>query len=124
MSEKRNDQDLVAASPVPSLRAGVGSDGTGGQREAIAYSPERLTANHGVELHGHRRNLKASVANVITAQILSGEIRAGASPKDLLYAVASLCLPVADEGVVYSQRMVALLINGLRHEADTTPCRS
>jgi DNA-binding GntR family transcriptional regulator len=77
MSEKRNDQDLVAASPVPSLRAGVGSDGTGGQREAIAYSPERLTANHGVELHGHRRNLKASVANVITAQILSGEIRAG-----------------------------------------------
>jgi AcrR family transcriptional regulator len=52
----------------------------------------------------------------------SGEIRAGISSKDLLYAVANLCLPVADEGVAYSQRMVALLIDGLRYS--TEPQRS
>ncbi len=36
---------------------------------------------------------------------------------DLLHAVANLCLPAAGEaageGVAYSQRMVALLIDGL-----------
>jgi AcrR family transcriptional regulator len=48
----------------------------------------------------------------------SGEIRAGISSKDLLYAVANLCLPVADEGVEYSQRMVALLIDGLRYTVE------
>jgi hypothetical protein len=52
------------------------------------------------------------------------QIHAAISPEDLLYAVASLCLPVADEGVAYSQRMLALLINGLRHEADTSPSGS
>jgi hypothetical protein len=30
-------------------------------------------------------------------------------------AVALLCTPESDEGIVYSQRMVALLIDGLRY---------
>jgi AcrR family transcriptional regulator len=47
----------------------------------------------------------------------SGEIRADISPRDLLYAVATLCLPVPDGGVAYSQRMVALLVDGLRYGA-------
>jgi hypothetical protein len=34
------------------------------------------------------------------------------------HAVANLCLPVADEGVAYSQRMVTLLIDGLRYVAE------
>ncbi|HYZ54858.1 MAG TPA: hypothetical protein VE733_15315 [Streptosporangiaceae bacterium] len=50
--------------------------------------------------------------------------RADISPKYLLHAVANLCLPVADEGVAYSQRMVALLIDGLRYGADTSQSRS
>ena len=33
-------------------------------------------------------------------------------------AVANLCMPVADEGLTYSQRMVALLVDGLRYGAD------
>jgi hypothetical protein len=33
-------------------------------------------------------------------------------------------VPVVDEGVTYSQRMVALLIDGLRYGADTSPSRS
>jgi hypothetical protein len=41
------------------------------------------------------------------------------SPRELLSAVASLCLPVPDGGVDYSQRMVALLVDGLRYGADT-----
>ena len=58
-----------------------------------------------------------ALGSLLEAATASGEIRADVSPKDLLYAVASLCLPVADEGAAYSQRMVALLIDGLRHGA-------
>jgi AcrR family transcriptional regulator len=39
------------------------------------------------------------------------------SAEDLLYAVANLCLPVPGGGVSYSQRMVALLMDGLRCRA-------
>jgi len=59
-----------------------------------------------------------TLGSLLDAATASGEIRADISPKDLLYAVANLCLPVADEGLTYSQRMVALLIDGLRHRAD------
>lgn len=37
--------------------------------------------------------------------------------KDLLFAVAHLCLPVEGEGVAYSRRTVSLLVDGLRHGA-------
>jgi AcrR family transcriptional regulator len=77
------------------------------------------------ELPGYfMQRLEPVLGSLLEAARASGEISAAISPKDLLYAVASLCLPVADEGVAYSQRMVALLINGLRHEADTAPSRS
>ena len=33
-------------------------------------------------------------------------------------------MPVADEGAAYSQRMVALLIDGLRYGASTSQSRS
>jgi len=39
----------------------------------------------------------------------------GGDAKDLLRAIAHLCQPAHDEGVAYSQRMVALLIDGLRY---------
>jgi hypothetical protein len=52
------------------------------------------------------------------AAAAAGEIRTDISPQDLLYAVANLCLPVADEGPAYSRRMVALLIDGLRYDAE------
>ena len=44
---------------------------------------------------------------------------AGFSPEELLHAVGNLCLPGACEGPAYSQRMVALLIDGLRYGAGT-----
>ena len=44
----------------------------------------------------------------------SGEIRTDVSTKDLLYAVANLCQSAPDADADYSQRMVALLVDGLR----------
>jgi AcrR family transcriptional regulator len=52
---------------------------------------------------------------LLQAAATSGEIRSDVSPQELLNAVGSLCLPVPDGGVDYSQRMVALLIDGLRY---------
>jgi AcrR family transcriptional regulator len=64
--------------------------------------------------------LGPALGSLLEAAIASGEIRAVISATDLLYAVANLCMPVADEGPAYSQRMVALLIDGLRYGADTS----
>ena len=63
------------------------------------------------------RRLGPALGSLLEAAAASGEIRADISAKDLLYAVANLSLPVACEGVAYSQRMVALLIDGLRYGA-------
>jgi AcrR family transcriptional regulator len=65
-----------------------------------------------------RRRLEPILGSLLEAAAASGEIRADISPRHLLHAVANLCLPVADEGIAYSQRMVALLIDGLRYGAD------
>jgi AcrR family transcriptional regulator len=70
------------------------------------------------------RRLESTLRSLLEAAAASGEIRADISPRYLLYAVANLCLPVPDEGVAYSQRMVALLIDGLRYGADASEPRS
>jgi AcrR family transcriptional regulator len=63
------------------------------------------------------QRLGPALGSLLEAAAAAGEIRDDIVPKDLLYAVANLCLPAADEGVAYSQRMVALLIDGLRYGA-------
>jgi AcrR family transcriptional regulator len=70
------------------------------------------------------RRLEPTLGSLLEAAAASGEIRADISPRYLLYAVANLCLPVPHEGVAYSQRMVALLIDGLRYGADASEPRS
>ncbi|HEX3515209.1 MAG TPA: TetR/AcrR family transcriptional regulator [Trebonia sp.] len=70
------------------------------------------------------QRLGPALGSLLETAAASGEIRADVSPKYLLYAVASLCLPVADEGVTYSQRMVALLIDGLRYGAGASQSRA
>ncbi len=52
---------------------------------------------------------------LLEAATASGEIRTDIDPKDLLRAIAHLCQPAQEDGVAYSQRMVALLIDGLRY---------
>ena len=63
------------------------------------------------------RRLGPALGSLLEAAAAAGEIRDDIVPQDLLYAVANLCLPPADQGVAYSQRMVALLIDGLRYGA-------
>jgi AcrR family transcriptional regulator len=63
------------------------------------------------------QHLEPALTSLLDAAVASGEIRPGTSARDLLHAVASLCLPVPGEGPAYSQRMVALLLDGLRYGA-------
>lgn len=51
----------------------------------------------------------------------AGEIRADINAKDLLTAVALLCHPAPDTGPAYSQRMVGLLVDGLRNTEQARP---
>jgi AcrR family transcriptional regulator len=71
-----------------------------------------------------RQRLGPALGSLLEAAIASGQIRAGISAQDLLHAVANLCQPVPDEGPAYSQRMVTLLIDGLRYGASTGQSRS
>lgn len=64
------------------------------------------------------QRLGPTLGSLLEAATATGEIRADISAKDLLHAVAHLCQPVADEGLAYSQRMIALLVDGLRYGAD------
>jgi len=64
------------------------------------------------------QRLGPALGSLLDAAAAAGEIRADIGPEDLLHAVSNLCLPVNDEGAAYSQRMVALLIDGLHHGAD------
>lgn len=63
------------------------------------------------------QRLEPALRSLLDAAMASGEIRAGTSARDLLYAVANLCMPVPGAGPDYSQRMVALLVDGLRYGA-------
>jgi AcrR family transcriptional regulator len=55
-----------------------------------------------------------ALGSLLEAATATGEIRGDISAGDLLRAIALLCLPVPGEGHAYSQRMVAVLIDGLR----------
>jgi AcrR family transcriptional regulator len=63
------------------------------------------------------QRLEPALGSLLDAAAATGEIRADISAGDLLRAVALLCMPVSDEGIAYSRRMVAVLIDGLRNPA-------
>lgn len=58
-----------------------------------------------------------TLAALLDAAAATGEIRADITARDLLYAIANLCHPVPDVGLDYNQRMVGVLIDGLRYSA-------
>jgi len=61
---------------------------------------------------------------LLEAAAAAGEVRADISASDILRAVALLCRPVTTDDPAYSQRMVAVLIDGLRYgAAPATPAR-
>ncbi|WP_432824563.1 TetR/AcrR family transcriptional regulator [Dactylosporangium sp. CA-092794] len=63
------------------------------------------------------RQLGPALEALLDAAAAAGEIRTDISADDLLRAVAHLCHTAPGESVAYSQRMVAVLIDGLRYRA-------
>jgi AcrR family transcriptional regulator len=70
------------------------------------------------------RRLGPALETLLEAAGSAEEIRAEIAPKVVLYAVSKLCLPVSDEGAADGQRMVALLVDGLRYGADASQYRT
>jgi AcrR family transcriptional regulator len=58
------------------------------------------------------QRVRPAVRTLLESAIAAGEVRNDVALDDLLHAVASLCMPAQDDG--RAQRMVALLINGIR----------
>lgn len=58
-----------------------------------------------------------ALQSLLDAAVNAGELQAGASPYDLLRAVASLCMPTSNGDPTSARRLVALLVDGLRYRA-------
>ncbi len=69
------------------------------------------------------RRLRPALAALLEAAVAAGEVRAGVDPNELLSAVSNLCLAAGPAGrdggprAGQPERMVALLIDGLRYGA-------
>jgi AcrR family transcriptional regulator len=61
------------------------------------------------------------LSDLLHAATSAGQIRADVSAKDLLTAISLLSHPAPDTGPDYSQRMVGLLIDGLRNTEPAQP---
>lgn len=55
-----------------------------------------------------------ALAALLDTAAAEGTVRDDVTARDLLYAVANLCMPVPGEGYAYNRRMVALFVDGLR----------
>jgi AcrR family transcriptional regulator len=61
-----------------------------------------------------QQHLQPALESLLAAAAAAGAVRADVDPGDLLRAVANLCLPAGDDAG-HTERMVALLIDGLRY---------
>jgi AcrR family transcriptional regulator len=61
--------------------------------------------------------LRPALEALLKRAVDAGEIKAGVAPGDLLSAAVSLCRPAYDVAPDHTQRMIALLIDGLRYGA-------
>lgn len=62
--------------------------------------------------------LRPALQGLLNRAVAAGEIREGVTPGDLLSAAVSLCRPAYDVSPGHTQRMLALLIDGLRYGVD------
>lgn len=80
---------------------------------AALHSDETMPDGLGTRLLAQ---LEPALDELMQSAHTAGEIEAGISAMDLLRAVAHLCTPGLGD-VDYTRRMVALLLDGLRHRA-------
>ena len=62
-----------------------------------------------------QERLRPALRGLLDAAAETGAIRADVGPDDLLHAVPGLCMPAHDGTSGHGRRMVALLVDGLRH---------
>jgi AcrR family transcriptional regulator len=68
------------------------------------------------------RRVRPALQTLLTAAVAAGEVRGDVDPDDLISAVANLCMSARNEPG-HAQRMVALLVDGLRYGARSRPSR-
>lgn len=68
-----------------------------------------------------QQRLGPALESLLNAATAAGEVRSGFEPADLLRAVGNLCQSGGDVGLDHSQRMVDLLIDGLRYGGEPAP---
>ncbi len=66
------------------------------------------------------RRLRPALRMLLETAATAGAVRADIDADDLLGAVASLCMSAHSNGPGRAERMVALLVDGLRHGANQT----
>jgi len=63
------------------------------------------------------QHLRPALRTLYDSAVAAGQVRAGVEPNDLLTAVANVCVPDDGKNPGHAQRMVDLLIDGLRYRA-------
>jgi AcrR family transcriptional regulator len=64
-----------------------------------------------------QKRLEPALRTLLESAGAAGEVRADIAAKDLLGAVASLCMHAHKQGPEHARRMVSLLVDGLRYRA-------
>lgn len=64
-----------------------------------------------------QQHLEPALQSLLTAAVKSGDVRSDIEPDELLRAVANLCVPTKDGSFANANRMIALLVDGLRYGA-------
>ena len=64
------------------------------------------------------QRLRPTLRTLLEAAVAAGQVRPDVDPDELLSAVASLCMSAHNDGPGRAERMVALLVDGLRYGAE------
>lgn len=64
-----------------------------------------------------QQHLGPALESLLAAAAEAGEVRADVRANDLLRAVSNLCVPDTEESAGHSQRVIGLLLDGLRYGA-------
>jgi AcrR family transcriptional regulator len=71
-----------------------------------------------------QQRLQPALKTLLDAAATAGEIRADTDAEELLFAVARLCMSTPDSRPDHAERMVGLLLDGLRYGAQSKSARA